>query len=39
MALAVSRTGTLFKKCDPSNHKPDSNKDAGDESRYPTRRD
>jgi hypothetical protein len=26
MALAVSRTGTVFKKCDRSNHKPDSNK-------------
>ena len=26
MALAVSRTGTIFKKCDRSNHKPDSNK-------------
>lgn len=25
MALAVSRTGTIFKKCDLSNHKPDSN--------------
>jgi len=26
MALAVNRTGTIFKKCDRSNHKPDSNK-------------
>ena len=26
MALAVTRTGTIFKKCDRSNHKPDSNK-------------
>jgi integrase len=26
MALAVNRTGTVFKKCDRSNHKPDSNK-------------
>jgi hypothetical protein len=26
MALAVSRTGTIFKKCDRSNRKPDSNK-------------
>ena len=26
MALAVSRTGTIFKKCDRSNHKPETNK-------------
>jgi len=26
MALAVNRTGTIFKKCDRRNHKPDSNK-------------
>lgn len=26
MALAAHRTGTLVKKCDRSNHKPDSNK-------------
>jgi integrase len=26
MALAVNRTGTIFKKCDRSNHKPDTNK-------------
>ena len=26
MALAAHRAGTLFKKCDRSNHKPDSNK-------------
>jgi hypothetical protein len=26
MALAFNRTGTIFKKCDRSNHKPDSNK-------------
>ena len=26
MALAVSRSGTIFKKCDTSNHRPDSNK-------------
>jgi hypothetical protein len=26
MALAVTRTGTIFKKCDRSDHKPDSNK-------------
>lgn len=26
MALAVSRTGTVFKKCDRSNHKPETNK-------------
>ena len=26
MALAVTRTGTILKKCDRSNHKPDSNK-------------
>ncbi len=25
MALAVNRVGTIFKKCDRSNHKPDSN--------------
>lgn len=25
MALAVNRTGTIFKKCDTSNHKPNSN--------------
>jgi hypothetical protein len=27
MALAVNRTGVIFKKCDPSNHKPETNKD------------
>lgn len=27
MALAVNRTGTIFKKCDRSNHKPETNKD------------
>jgi hypothetical protein len=26
MALAVNRTGTIFKKCDRSNHRPESNK-------------
>ena len=26
MALAVNRTGVIFKKCDLSNHKPDINK-------------
>ena len=26
MALAAHRAGTFFKKCDGSNHKPDSNK-------------
>jgi hypothetical protein len=26
MALAVNRTGTIFKQCDRSNHRPDSNK-------------
>jgi integrase len=26
MALAVNRTGTIFKKCDRSNHKPETNK-------------
>jgi integrase len=26
MALAVNRTGTVFKKCDRSNHKPETNK-------------
>jgi hypothetical protein len=26
MALAVNRTGTIFKKCDLSNHKPENNK-------------
>jgi integrase len=26
MALAVNRSGTVFKKCDKSNHRPDSNK-------------
>ena len=26
MALAVNRSGTIFKKCDRSNHRPDSNK-------------
>ncbi|HEY0935722.1 MAG TPA: hypothetical protein VGD91_18505, partial [Trebonia sp.] len=30
MVLAVNRTGTVFKKCDLSNHKPDSNKKCGD---------
>jgi hypothetical protein len=26
MALAARRAGTIFKKCDRSNHEPDSNK-------------
>lgn len=26
MALAVNGSGTIFKKCDRSNHRPDSNK-------------
>ena len=26
MALAVNRSGTIFKKCDQANHRPDSNK-------------
>jgi hypothetical protein len=31
MALAVNRTGTVSKKCDRSNHKPDSNTKCGNE--------
>jgi hypothetical protein len=29
MALALNRTGVVFKKCDMSGHKPDSNKACG----------
>jgi hypothetical protein len=36
MALAVNRTGTIFKKCDRSNHKPETNKNCAVGTCQPT---
>jgi hypothetical protein len=36
MALAVNRTGTIFKQCDRSGHKPDTNKECANDTRRHT---